>query len=105
MESKTKGEVNKKKYLNIEYSMIFVLMFISFINFILLFFFLFFKLFIKELILDALPMQSSDHPEEQVDENSHDYSFDNLKDEVNPKATLKEYLFSIIYMPCSLRQV
>jgi hypothetical protein len=51
-------------------------------------------------------MQSSDHSEEQVDENSHiDYGFDDLKDEVHPKATLKEYLLSIIYMPRSLRQV
>jgi len=74
-------------------------MFISFKNFILR------KLFTKELILDALPVQSSDHPEEQVGGNSHiDHDFD-LKGEVNPKATLKEYLLSIIYMPRSLRQV
>ncbi|GAB1868565.1 Membrane-associated transporter protein [Camponotus japonicus] len=47
--------------------------------------------------------QLSDHSEEPVFKGSHvNYGFEN---ETNPRATLKEYLLSIVYMPHSLRQV
>ncbi|XP_012230355.2 membrane-associated transporter protein [Linepithema humile] len=59
----------------------------------------------KESTLDPLSTQAaSDRPEQPVCEGSHvNYGFD--EGEVNPKATLKEYLLSIVYMPRSLRQV
>ncbi|XP_029176911.1 proton-associated sugar transporter A [Nylanderia fulva] len=47
--------------------------------------------------------QLSDHLEEPISGGSHvNYGFES---ETNPRATLKEYLMSIIYMPQSLRQV
>ncbi|EFN75002.1 Membrane-associated transporter protein [Camponotus floridanus] len=47
--------------------------------------------------------QLFDHSEEPVFKGSHvNYGFEN---ETNPRATLKEYLLSIVYMPHSLRQV
>ncbi|XP_077275773.1 loss of visual transmission isoform X2 [Temnothorax americanus] len=54
--------------------------------------------------------QLSDHSEEQISEGSHvnvqcNYGFDDIESEANHKATLKEYLLSIVYMPRSLRQV
>ncbi|XP_018392857.1 PREDICTED: proton-associated sugar transporter A [Cyphomyrmex costatus] len=50
--------------------------------------------------------QLSDCSEEPVSEGSHiNYGFDDVEDEVNHTATLKEYLLSIVYMPHSLRQV
>lgn len=52
--------------------------------------------------------QLSEHSEGQVSEGSHiNYGFDDLENGVkaNTKATLKEYLLSIIYMPYSLRLV
>lgn len=60
----------------------------------------------EEFSLDPLPTQASDHPEGQASESSHvNYDFDDIEAGVNPKASLKEYLLSIIYMPRSLRQV
>ncbi|RLU20666.1 hypothetical protein DMN91_007279 [Ooceraea biroi] len=60
----------------------------------------------EEFTLDPLLMQPFDQPEAQVSESNHvNYGLDDLEREVNPKATLKEYLLSIIYMPRSLRQV
>lgn len=50
--------------------------------------------------------QSCDHPDEPLSEGSHvNYGFDDIENEANHKATLKEYLLSIVYMPHSLRQV
>ncbi|XP_071557745.1 membrane-associated transporter protein isoform X2 [Temnothorax nylanderi] len=50
--------------------------------------------------------QPSDHSEEPISEGSHvNYGFDDIESEANHKATLKEYLLSIVYMPRSLRQV
>ncbi|XP_024883169.1 proton-associated sugar transporter A [Temnothorax curvispinosus] len=50
--------------------------------------------------------QLSDHSEEPISEGSHvNYGFDDIESEANHKATLKEYLLSIVYMPRSLRQV
>jgi len=58
------------------------------------------ELSIKEFVPDP---QLSDHSEEPVFKGSHvNYGFEN---ETNPRATLKEYLLSIVYMPHSLRQV
>ncbi|XP_011867373.1 PREDICTED: proton-associated sugar transporter A-like [Vollenhovia emeryi] len=50
--------------------------------------------------------QPSDRPEESVSEGSHvNYGFDDVEGEANHKASLKEYLLSIVYMPYSLRLV
>ncbi|KAL0109294.1 hypothetical protein PUN28_014408 [Cardiocondyla obscurior] len=50
--------------------------------------------------------QPSDHPEESISEATHvNYGFDDIESETNHKATLKEYLLSIVYMPRSLRLV
>ncbi|KAL6424007.1 hypothetical protein ACFW04_009728 [Cataglyphis niger] len=51
----------------------------------------------------ALNSQLSDCPEDLIFKSSHvNYGFEG---EINPKATLKEYLLSIVYMPHSLRLV
>lgn len=66
---------------------------------------------IKEFALNPLPRQPSIHSEEQSSDGSHiNFGFDDTQsrtgvEEINPKATLKEYLLSIVYMPRSLRQV
>ncbi|XP_012526634.1 proton-associated sugar transporter A [Monomorium pharaonis] len=50
--------------------------------------------------------QPSDCPEEPLSEGSHvNYGFNGVEDEPDHKATLKEYLLSIVYMPRSLRLV
>ncbi|XP_032688047.1 proton-associated sugar transporter A [Odontomachus brunneus] len=65
----------------------------------------------EEFALNPLPSQSSIHSEEQSSDGSHiNFGFDDSQSragvaEINPKATLKEYLLSIVYMPRSLRQV
>lgn len=71
----------------------------------------YYELPIKEFALDPLPPRPSIHSEEQSSDGSHvNFGFDDSQlhagvAEINPKATLKEYLLSIIYMPRSLRQV
>ncbi|XP_070172559.1 membrane-associated transporter protein [Polyergus mexicanus] len=51
----------------------------------------------------SLDPQLSDRPEDSVFRDSHvNYGFEG---ETNPRATLKEYLLSIVYMPHSLRLV
>ncbi|XP_011140951.1 proton-associated sugar transporter A [Harpegnathos saltator] len=62
----------------------------------------------EEFVLN--PLQTSVHPEEQASDGHVNYGFDDSQSragitEVNPKATLREYLLSIVYMPRSLRQV
>ncbi|KAL6260325.1 hypothetical protein P5V15_007856 [Pogonomyrmex californicus] len=62
----------------------------------------------EEFALRPLQTQPSVPPEERpIPEGSHvNYGFDDIGGgEVNHKATLKEYLLSIVYMPRSLRQV
>ncbi|XP_071557733.1 membrane-associated transporter protein isoform X1 [Temnothorax nylanderi] len=60
----------------------------------------------EEFTLRPLQTQPSDHSEEPISEGSHvNYGFDDIESEANHKATLKEYLLSIVYMPRSLRQV
>ncbi|XP_071648266.1 membrane-associated transporter protein isoform X1 [Temnothorax longispinosus] len=60
----------------------------------------------EEFTLRPLQTQLSDHSEDPISEGSHvNYGFDDIESEANHKATLKEYLLSIVYMPRSLRQV
>ncbi|XP_020292465.1 proton-associated sugar transporter A [Pseudomyrmex gracilis] len=60
----------------------------------------------EEFPLNPLPTQPSDHSENPLSEDGHaNAGFDESEGDVNPKATLKEYLMSIVYMPQSLRLV
>lgn len=60
----------------------------------------------EELTRRSLQTQSSDQSEEPASEGSHvNYGFDDVENGAGRKATLKEYLLSIVYMPHSLRLV